>query len=639
MTACRILCGGWKADKNLAVKTVSLVIDPAFARNVAKVCQVTRREIRPADWPAGQLSDGLSRTVRLTLALAVALAAAVGVGACRSNQPVPAPGAGAAGGPGTIPRGGTLVASIRAEPKSFSRLFANDTSTDLVSNLTQAKLVRINKVTQEVEPWLAESWTRSPDGLRYTLKLRSEVVFSDGQPLTADDVVATFQTAYDVKSGSVLVDSLQTAGKPLTVAKVDEQTVAITFGAPFAAGLRLLDNLPILPRHKLDGILEAGASANAWSLSTPPAEVVGLGPFVLDQYLPGQRLTFTRNPRYFRKAEDGGTLPYLDRITIEIIPDQNAETLRLEAGQIDMMTSEIAPEGYGALKRAADAGRLKLLDLGVGLTPDSLWFNLKPGALGNDPRSAWLQRDELRRAISLAVDRQAFADTVFLGAGVPVYGPITEANRKWYWAGMPRPPVDLDEARAALAAIGLADRDGDGVAEDASGRPARFTLITQKGRPSVERGSNVIRDELRKIGLVVNVVALDFGAVVERIMSADYEAIYFNAAMSDTDPALTPDFWFSFGSAHFWNMGQKAPATDWERQIDELMARQIAAGDEAERKRLFDDVQRIFAEHQPAIYFVAPRVYVGVSSRVTNVTPAVLRPQLLWSPDTVAVVP
>ena len=125
--------------------------------------------------------------------------------------------------------------------------------------------------------------------------------------------------------------------------------------------------------------------------------------------------------------------------------------LRLQSGQSDMTASEMRPEDYASLKRAADAGTVKLLDLGVSYAADSFWFNLKPGALAHDPRSAWLQRDELRRAISMAVDRQIFADTVFLGAGVPVYGPVTPANKKWYSADAPHTPHDPAGARALLA--------------------------------------------------------------------------------------------------------------------------------------------------------------------------------------------
>jgi peptide/nickel transport system substrate-binding protein len=566
----------------------------------------------------------------------LAVAAAATFAACSSSDPAFKPAETVPGA--AIPRGGNFLASVRAEPRSFSRLAARNSTTDLLTTFTQAKLVRINKVTQEVEPWLAESWTRSPDARRYTLALREGVVFSDGHPFTSADVVFTFKAIYDEKTASNLADSLTANGKRLQVSAIDPRTVEIVFPEPFAAGVRLLDNLPILPRHKLEPALQAGQLGNAWNLSTHPSEIVGLGPFVLSSYMPGQRLVFDRNPRYFRKAPDGGALPYLDRLTLEILGDQNAELLRLEAGQIDTMESAIPPEAYAPLKRAADAGRLTLHDLGVSLNANSLWLNLKPGAFAKDPRAAWLQRDELRRAISLAVDRQLFADTVYLGAAVPVYGPITEANRKWHWPLLPKTPHDPEAAKKTLATIGLTDRNGDGLLEDARNTSVRFTLLTQVGRPELERGAAVVRDELKKIGVLVDVVAIDSSALIHRFANTgQYEAVYFSPTMTDTDPAINPDFWFSSGSARFWNLAQKTPATDWERRIDELMAKQIASPDDAERARLFQEVQQVFAKHLPVVYFAAPRIYVAVSSRVTNMTPAVSRPHTLWAPDTLAV--
>jgi peptide/nickel transport system substrate-binding protein len=533
-------------------------------------------------------------------------------------------------------RGGAIVGCIRTDPASFNRFAARDSSTELVSQLTQAKLVRINKKTNDVEAWLAESWTTSADGRRYTFTLR-DAVFSDGHPFTSDDVVFTFAAAYDERAGTVLADSLKAGGKALDVAAPDPRTVVITFPEAFGPGVRLLDNLPILPKHKLGAALQAGTFTRAWGTSAAPGDIVGLGPFVLHEYAPGQRLVFDRNPRYWRKAPDGTALPYLDRITIEVIHDQNAELLRLETGQIDVPYSEVTPEFYAPIKRAADEGRVALHDLGVAYQADWLWFNLKPGAFGADPRAAWLQRDELRQAISSAVDRKLFADTVFLGAGEPVYGPETPANKKWYWADVPRTPHDPARAKTLLASIGLADRTRDGVLRDGAGRPARFTLITQKGRPRLERGAAVIRDELQKIGLAVDVAALDGNAVIQHIISGQYEATLFAPQPSDTDPGVNPDLWFSFGSFHVWNPGQSKPATDWERRIDELMTRQIASVDESERKRLYDDVQRIFVEHLPIVYFVAPRWYVAVSTRLVNATPAIYALPVLWAADTLAV--
>ena len=576
---------------------------------------------RTVFWPVGQLLTRHTRSLAFFVAIvALGLSAAAG---CRSNTSSEA--AATRVNNHDVPRGGELLVSVRSEPRSFNRHAARDTTTNLFTNLTQAKLIRVNQATQIVEPQLAESWTTSDDGRRVTMALRKGVLFSDGQPFTADDVLFAFASAYDEKSGSLIADSIEIGGKKLQVAATDPHTVVITFPVPFAPGIRILDILPILPRHKLDGALKAGAFTKAWGLDTPPAEIVGLGPFVVREYVPGQRVVFARNPHYFGKAPDGGALPYLDRLVVEIVPDQSAELLRLESGQLDMMTSEIAPEAYAPLKRAADQGRVKL-------------FNLRPGAPGQDGRAAWLQRDELRHAISMAVDRKLFADTVFFGAGVPVYGPETPANKIWYWPGLPQTPNDPAGAKQLLASIGLADRNGDGLLEDAQNRPARFTLLTQKGRGNLERGAAVIRDELKKIGVTVDVVALDGTAVIDQILSARYEAIYFNADKSDLDPATNPDFWFSSGTSHMWNLQEKAPVTPWERRIDELMVRQIATTDMAERKALYNEVQKIFSEHDPIVYFVAPRIYVAHAARVTNLTPAEFRPQLLWRPETVAVV-
>jgi peptide/nickel transport system substrate-binding protein len=543
-----------------------------------------------------------------------------------------------------LARGGQLVVSVRAEPHSFNRLVRRDAASDLVSSLVNARLVRINRITQEVEPWLAESWTRSDDGLRYHLRLRAGVRFADGHPFTADDVVFTFRALYDRRAATVLADVLAPAGHPLTVTASDPLTVAIAFAEPFAPGLRLLDNLPILPRHRLESALDAGTFGSAWHLGTPVTEMTGLGPFIVSDYLPGQRTVLTRNPHYFMKDSAGTPLPYLDRIVLEVIPDQNTELLQLESGGIDVTTTEMRIEDYAPLKRAVGAGTVQLLDLGPGYDSDSFWINLKPGGTrtsgrrGDDPRAPWLQRDELRLAISLAVDRTLFADTVYLGAGVPVYGPITSANKRWFSADLRPPPHDPAKALALLASIGLTDRNGDGTLEDAQGRAARFTLLTQRGRTALERGAAVIRDELAKIGFVIDVVGLDSAAIIQKFVSGhDYDAVYFSVFASDTDPAINADFWFSSGSAHVWNIGQPTPATEWERQIDELMRRQIASPNEAERKRLFDQVQAIFAAHLPIVNFAASRVYVASSTRVVNVTPALARPQLLWSPETIAV--
>jgi peptide/nickel transport system substrate-binding protein len=535
-------------------------------------------------------------------------------------------------------RGGSLVATMRSEPRTFNPHAGRDFASTLVVSLTQARLLRVNRATQEVEPWLAESYTCSPDALSCTVKLRRGVTFSDGAPFTSADVVFSFQAAYDEKTGSHLGDALQVGGKPIAVKASDAQTVVMTFPSVFGPGLRLLDMLPILPKHRLEAALKAGTLRQQWGPATPPSDIVGLGAFVLEAYQPGQRLVLARNAKYWRKDGAGTPLPYLDRLTLEITPDQNAELLRVQAGQADLTQSEIRPDDYAALKRDAAAGKLRLVDAGTAYDADAFWFNLKPGAKAHDGRP-WLSRVELRRAVSHAVNRRAFADEVFLGAAEPQWGPITPANKAWFApdGAITREAYDMGRARTLLAGLGLRDANSDGMLEDAAGTPARFALVTQKGNTALEKGAAFIRDELKKVGLAVDVVPLEVGALVDRMTKGDYDALYFRFLTTDTDPAMSMDFWLSSGGAHVWNMSQAVPATPWEKQIDTLMTQMAGDRNPSRRRQLFLDAQKLLAENLPVIYFAVPRVYIATSTRVAGATPAPVRPPILWNADSVGV--
>lgn len=530
--------------------------------------------------------------------------------------------------------GGALSASFRSEPASYNRYVEATAATDLLSLLTQARLVRIDRVTDELQPALAESWTQSADGLTHTLKLRNGVQFSDGTPFTSADVLFTARVLYDEKVASPLGSGLRVAGQPLAFAAPDPSTVVVRLPAPFAPGLRMLDNLPILPRHKLEPALNAGSFREQWKAGTPPSELVGLGPFVLAEHVPGERLVFTRNPRYWRRDTNNVQLPYLEKLTIAIVPDQNTEALRMESGDIDLMSNgDIRPDDYAAFKRASEQGRLRLIDVGVGLDPNLLWFNLRKGA-------AVFHEKAFRQAISYAIDRQAIVNTVYLGAAVPIHGPVTPGNKTWYSAAAPTYDHNPSRARELFASIGLTGRDPDGLLVDTKGQPVRFSLITQKGHTIRERTATMIQEHLRQVGIAVDIVGLDPGGIMQRWQSGDYDSIYFGVQASSTDPAIgAADFWLSGGPFHFWNPNQQTPATEWEARIDELMRRQAAAPTLSERQQLFAEVQKIFGEQLPAIYLVAPRVTLAVSGRVANPQPALQIPQLLWSAETLRAAP
>ena len=427
--------------KNLASRPAGALAIGLFARKIAPERIGRYISDRTVFWPRGQFFTRHRSRLTFTYTVAQICVLAAACGGATAHPP-------AVGRP---------TASIRNQPTGFNRHVRNDAATDVLNTLTQSRLVRINRETQEAEPWLAESWTAVEPGRRYTLKLRPNIVFSDGHPFTSEDVVFSAQAAYGTfaeNHRSVVGAAMRVDDKPIDVIAIDPHTVSIVFPVPFAPGPRLLDNLPILPKHKLAASVQDGTFLKAWGFTTPAADIVGLGPFIVKNYVPGERIVFERNPHYWRKDAQGTQLPYLDRLTVEVIPDANAEQLRLETGQIDMTASEVPPESYAPVKRAADAGKLKLFDLGVALDADSFWFNLRPGQFASDPRGAWLQRDEFRRAISLAVDRKLFAETVYFGAGEPVDGPETPSNKNGTG-----PPTAHDPAAAGRCwPLGLTDR-------------------------------------------------------------------------------------------------------------------------------------------------------------------------------------
>jgi peptide/nickel transport system substrate-binding protein len=364
---------------------------------------------------------------------------------------------------------------------------------------------------------------------------------------------------------------------------------------------------------------------------------VGLGPFVLSQYQPGQRLVFDRNPRYWRRDDRGVQLPYLDRLTLEVLPDQDTELLRLQSGQTDFMQQALRAADIETLRPLEAQGKVRIVELGVSPDPDTFVFNLRPAKWESDPRKTWVLRKEFRQALSHGVDREAFANTVFLGAAVPIHGPVTTGNPRWFWPSIPRYEFSRDKARALLEGLGLRNRDADEWLEDDKGTEARLTVMTFRGNRVLERSATVLRDDLRQIGVALDVVPLEPNAVQQAVVAGDFEAALITVFLSDPDPAMSKDLWLSSGSSHLWNPGQKTPATEWERQIDELMGRQANTLDESQRKQLFNEIQRIFAENLPMLHFAAPRVFIGASTRLVNLQPALLRPHILWSADTIAV--
>ena len=351
--------------------------------------------------------------------------------------------------------GGRLVVALRAEPKTLNPATAVDNPSRTVIRRMMADLIHINRYSQRTEPALAKSWTASRDGRRYALQLRRGLRFSDGHPFNADDVLFTFQVYLDEQVRSPNRDLLIVGGKPIAVRKIDSQTVRFELAQPYAAAERLFDSIAILPRHLLENAYQEGKLAQAWNIATPPAQIAGLGPFRLKEYVPGQRIVLERNPYYWKADGDGNRLPYLDEITFLLVPSQDAQVIRFQAGETDVI-SRLSAENFSVLAKEQQARGYRLYDLGPGLNYNFLFFNLNNLASKQLPEIArkqtWFRELNFRKAISAAIDRAGIVRLTYQGRATPLWGHVTPGNKLWVNSALPQPPQSLARARQFLEA-------------------------------------------------------------------------------------------------------------------------------------------------------------------------------------------
>jgi peptide/nickel transport system substrate-binding protein len=530
--------------------------------------------------------------------------------------------------------GGRLVTALRAEPKTLNPVVAMDgPSRDLISRM-HADLISINRHSQMTEPGLAESWTVSKDGRTYTLLLRRGIRFSDGHPFSASDVLFTFRVFLDEKTHSPQRDLLIIGGKPIQVREVDPHTVTIELAQPYAAAERLFDGFPILPKHVLEKALDAGTLSTIWTLSTPPSQIVGLGPFRLKEYRPGERLVLERNPYFWQVDAARQRLPYLDELEFLFVGSEDSQITRFLAGEIDVL-NRVSPKSYALLGKEQTARGDLLVDAGASLEYNFLVFNLSPLPAGVAPdigaRQAWFRQGNFRRAVSLAVDRDSIVRLVYGGRGAPLWGPVTPANKRWIDSTLPQPPRSLATARQLLASSGF-NWDVHGSLRDRDGRPVEFSIVAGVGNHERLQMATLIQSDLKQLGMDVRIAALEFRSLVDRVLNTrHFDAALMGLGGGDADPNSELEVWLSSGGMHLWNPGQKEPATPWEAEIDGLMRRQVSARSYRERKMLYDRVQQLFSEHLPMICLASPDVVVTARRWVGNFAPAVLDHYTLWN--------
>jgi peptide/nickel transport system substrate-binding protein len=534
-------------------------------------------------------------------------------------------------------QGGRVVVSLRAEPKTLNPLTAVDApSREVILGAMQADLIHINRATQLTEPALAKSWKVSADGLQYTLVLRKGLRFSDGEPVDADDVLFTVRVYLDENVHAPQRDQLIVGGKPISLRKVDAQTVVFQLAKTYGAGERLFDGLAILPRHLLEKTYNEGKLAQTWTMGTPANQWAGLGPFRLKEYVAGQKLVLERNPYYWKQDAKRNRLPYLDELVFLFVPNADAQVLRFQSGETDLI-SRLGVENFSVLSRQQNGYTMS--DAGPGLEYNFLFFNLnEPGEktsrdLGR--KMKWFREVKFRQAISVAIDRDAIVRLVYQGRGAALWGPVTPGNHRWGNTEIPHPKRSLEMARTLLKEAGFswtAGAEGESTLVDSDAKPVEFSMLTSSTNADRTKMATLIQDDLKRLGIRAQVVPMEFRSLIDRVtQTKEYDTCVLGLVSFDADPTADFNVWRSNGGTHLWNPSQAHPATAWEAEIDKLMEQQLEAPKYEQRKKLFDRVQEILAENQPMIFIASPDILVGAKTSIGNFHAAVLEPYVLWN--------
>jgi peptide/nickel transport system substrate-binding protein len=502
---------------------------------------------------------------------------------------------------------GELAWTIGYDPKTFDPAKVDDQESELVRYLTAGVLLRFNRSTQQVEPQLAEGWTLSPDGKTLVFKLRTGLQFSDGGSLTAKDAASSIRRVLlPATKAPVAEEFLSPIG--VTIETPDAHTLVVHLPKRVIGIGKVFDEIAIEPADR------------------PSEGRITAGPFVVADYHRSQFVRLRRNPHYFGHDSNGTALPYATGVRLDVLDNHEQEIRLFEHGEYDVIDS-LPPDYFGLLKQTAPG---TVRDLGPSLNTEQMWFNQAPGAPLPAWEKAWFQSQVFRVAISQAIHRADLARIAYGGHATPAYSFISPANSAWYDRTISVPHEDAAAAKTALARAGF--RLNGAVLEDAGGHAVKFSILTNAGNAARQKMATLIQEDLKALGMQVTVVALDFPALIERLMhTQDYEACLLGLENVDPDPNAMMNVWLSSSENHQWNPSEKTAATAWEAEIDRAMNLQAGSLKDSERKQAVDRVQQIVADQQPFIYLVYPNALFAVSPRLQGVQPAVLEPGLVWN--------
>ena len=530
-----------------------------------------------------------------------------------------------------------LVTSILSDPKTFNAALSSESPN--IFGYTYEGLLTQNPIDGKIEGVLAQSWEISPDKTKITFTMREGLKWSDGQPLTVDDVVFTYNDIYLNENIPTDTRDVLRVGKDRklpTVKKIDNRRVEFSVPEPFRPFL-LNTGASILPAHILeksvktknkDGKLEF---LSKWGVDTPPEQLIVNGPYKLERYDTSQRVIFRRNPYYWRKDAQGKPQPYIERIVWQIVESTDTSLLQFRSGDLD--TIGVSPDYFSLLKVQEKQGNFKIYNGGPSSSTSFISFNLNKGKRKNQPlvdpiKSKWFNNVQFRQAVAYAIDRQTMLNNTFRGLGTPQDSPISVQSPYFLSPeqGLKVYKYNPDKAKELLIKAGFKYNEKNLLVDD-QGNEVRFALLTNAGNKIRESMGSQIKQDLSKIGIQVDFTPLAWNTFIDKLSNTlDWDACLIGLT-GGLEPNDGANVWSPQGGLHMFNQkpqaGQKPiegwEVADWEKKINELYIQGAQEFDEVKLKEIYGESQQLTQEYLPFIYLVNSYSLSAVRNRFEGI--------------------
>ena len=538
-----------------------------------------------------------------------------------------------------------LVVTSTNDPKTFNYITSDESSSGEILGLMYEGLLTTNGVTGELEPGLAESWEISPDQRRIIYKLREGLKWSDGKPMTVDDILFTYnEIVFNEKIPTSVADIFRVGEQGLfpTVRKIDEQRVEFAAPEPFAPLLRFAGGA-FLPKHALEQSVktldEKGNPQflSTWGTDVNPKELIASGPYRLKSYQPGERVILERNPYYWQQDAQGNKKPYIEQFIFQFVASDDAALAQFRAGGVDV--EAITPDYFALIKREEKRGDFTIYNGGAALSSQYISFNLNQGKRNGKPlvdpiKSRWFNNLAFRQAVAHALDRPTMINNIYKGLGVPQHSAIYLQSPYYFSPENGLPTYDYDPAKAkALLLSGGFQYNSDNRLTDAEGNLVRFTLITNAGNKIREAMGTQVKQDLGAIGIQVDFQPIAFNTLVGKMSdSLDWEAIMLGFSGAGVEPDGGRNIWSPTGRLHMFNQspnpGQPPlegwQISEWEAELGRLYVQGGQELDDSKRKAIYAKAQILAQQQVPLIFLINPLSLSAVKNRIQGVQYAAL---------------